>query len=72
MLDRIARELFWLGRNLARAEHTARMLDGVFATTPRGRPDDPAGVTLNWGRCWPSWARRQARVTSSATTSFAR
>ena len=25
MLARIAHELFWLGRNLARAEHTARM-----------------------------------------------
>jgi uncharacterized alpha-E superfamily protein len=49
MLARIAHELFWLGRNLARAEHTARMLDGVFSTTLQGRPDDPAGVTLNWG-----------------------
>jgi uncharacterized alpha-E superfamily protein len=30
VLARIAHELFWLGRNLARAEHTARMLDGIF------------------------------------------
>ena len=30
MLARIAQELFWLGRDLARAEHTARMLDGAF------------------------------------------
>ncbi|HSS58337.1 MAG TPA: alpha-E domain-containing protein [Solirubrobacteraceae bacterium] len=48
MLARIAHELFWLGRNLARAEHTARMLDGVFQATLQGRPDDPAGVTLDW------------------------
>jgi uncharacterized alpha-E superfamily protein len=30
MLARIAYELFWLGRDLTRAEHTARMLDGAF------------------------------------------
>jgi uncharacterized alpha-E superfamily protein len=48
LLARIARELFWLGRNLARAEHTARMLDGVFQASLQGRPDDPAGVTLDW------------------------
>jgi uncharacterized alpha-E superfamily protein len=46
---RIAHELFWLGRNLARAEHTARKLDGVFQASLQGRPDDPAGVTLDWG-----------------------
>ena len=49
MLARIAHELFWLGRNLARAEHTARMLDGIFQSSLQGRPDDPAGVTLDWG-----------------------
>src|ERR1043166_9262553 len=48
MLSRIAQELFWLGRNVARAEHTARMLDGVFQASLQGRPDDPAGVTLDW------------------------
>jgi uncharacterized alpha-E superfamily protein len=48
VLARIAHELFWLGRNLARAEHTARMLDGVFHASLQGRPDDPAGVTLDW------------------------
>ena len=30
MLARIAHELYWLGRNLARAEFTARAVDGVF------------------------------------------
>jgi uncharacterized alpha-E superfamily protein len=49
MLARIAHELFWLGRNTARAEHTARMLDGVFHSDLQGAPDDPAGVTLGWG-----------------------
>ncbi len=49
MLARIAHELFWLGRNLVRAEHTARMLDGVFHADLQGRPDDPTGVTLSWG-----------------------
>lgn len=49
MLSRIAHELFWLGRNLVRAEHTARMLDGVFQADLQGRPDDPAGVMLSWG-----------------------
>jgi len=48
MLARIAHELFWLGRNLVRAEHTARMLDGVFQADLQGRPEDPAGVTLSW------------------------
>lgn len=48
MLARIAHELFWLGRNLARAEHTARMLDGVFQADVQGRSED-AAVTLGWG-----------------------
>ena len=48
MLARIAHELFWLGRSVARAEHTARMLDGVLQATLQGRPDDPAGVRLGW------------------------
>src|SRR4051794_8352864 len=49
MLSRIAQELFWLGRNVARAEHTARMVDGVFQASLQGRPDDPSGVRLGWG-----------------------
>jgi uncharacterized alpha-E superfamily protein len=49
MLARIAHELFWVGRSLARAEHTARMLDGVFQASLQGRADDPSGVRLGWG-----------------------
>ncbi len=48
MLARIAHELYWLGRNLARAEHTARMLDGIHQADLQGSPDAPAGVTLSW------------------------
>jgi uncharacterized alpha-E superfamily protein len=49
MLARIAHELFWLGRHLARAEHTARMLDAVFQASLQGRPQNPSGVRLDWG-----------------------
>jgi uncharacterized alpha-E superfamily protein len=48
MLARIAHELYWLGRNVSRAEHIARMIDGVFQADLQGRPDGPAGVTLSW------------------------
>ncbi len=48
MLARIAHGLFWLGRDLARADHTARLLDGVFHADLQGQPDDPSGVTLSW------------------------
>jgi uncharacterized alpha-E superfamily protein len=48
MLARIAHELFWLGRNVSRAEHTARLIDGVFQADIQGRHDDASGVTLSW------------------------
>ncbi len=48
MLSRIAHDLYWLGRQLVRAEHTARMLDGLFHADLQGRPDDPASVELSW------------------------
>jgi uncharacterized alpha-E superfamily protein len=48
VLARIAHELYWIGRQLARAEHTSRMLDGVFHADLQGRPDDPSGVQLSW------------------------
>jgi uncharacterized alpha-E superfamily protein len=47
MLARIAQELFWLGRDLARAEHTARMLDGVFHADVAGPPVE-GGIALSW------------------------
>src|SRR5919202_950170 len=44
MLARIAHELYWIGRSLTRAEHTARMLDGVFHADLQGRPDDSGAL----------------------------
>lgn len=48
MLARIAHELYWLGRNLARAEFTARSVDGVFRAELQGPSDSGPGVTLGW------------------------
>lgn len=48
MLARIARDLYWLGRHLVRAEHTARMLDGLFHADLQARPEDPSSITLTW------------------------
>jgi uncharacterized alpha-E superfamily protein len=47
VLARIAQELFWLGRDLARAEHTARMLDGAFHADVAGAPGE-RGIALSW------------------------
>jgi uncharacterized alpha-E superfamily protein len=47
MLARIAQELFWLGRDLSRAEHTARLLDGAFHADVAGLPGE-RGVALSW------------------------
>ena len=41
MLARIAHELYWLGRNLARAEFTARAVDGVFRAEAAERGRQP-------------------------------
>src|ERR1700756_3883179 len=52
MLARIAQELFWLGRDLTRAEHTARMLDGAFhadvAGGAGGAGAAQSGIALSW------------------------
>jgi uncharacterized alpha-E superfamily protein len=47
MLARIAYELFWLGRDLTRAEHTARMLDGAFHAEVAGIPGEQQ-MALSW------------------------
>ncbi len=47
MLARIAQELFWLGRDLTRAEHTARILDGAFHADVAGAPGERS-VALSW------------------------
>ena len=38
MLARIAHELYWVGRSLSRAEHTARLLDGVCVLYRESHP----------------------------------
>jgi len=48
VLARIAHELYWLGRSLARAEFTARVVDGVFQVELQGQPDAEPGVVLGW------------------------
>ncbi len=47
MLTRIAQQLFWLGRDLTRAEHTARILDGAFHADVAGEPGE-RGIALSW------------------------
>lgn len=42
MLARIAHELYWLGRNLARAEFTARAVEAVFQAELQGASDSPS------------------------------
>jgi uncharacterized alpha-E superfamily protein len=65
MLARIAHELFWLGRNVSRAEHTARLIDGVFQADVQAYHEDPSGVTLSWDAVL-------AIMGSTATTAHAR
>ncbi len=52
MLARIAQELFWLGRDLTRAEQTARMLDGAFHADVAGGEGSAgarrSGIALSW------------------------
>ena len=47
MLARIAQELFWLGRDLTRAEHTARILDGAFHADVAGAGGERS-IALSW------------------------
>jgi len=47
MLARIAQELFWLGRDLTRAEQTARMLDGAFHADVASAPGQ-RGIAVSW------------------------
>ena len=72
MLARIAQELFWLGRDLTRAEHTARMLDGAFHADVAGAPGRARDRAQLGGECWRSSApsrRLRARRTRSSPSS---
>ncbi|MDX6720887.1 MAG: hypothetical protein QOJ63_3141, partial [Solirubrobacteraceae bacterium] len=64
MLARIAQELFWLGRNLARAEQTSRLLDGVFQADLQGRPEDPGAGRLSWDSLMHIMGGRREREVS--------
>lgn len=48
MLARIAHELYWIGRRVSRAEHTVRLLDGVFHADVQGATDAGEGGRLSW------------------------
>ncbi len=50
MLARIGYELYWLGRNLARAEFTARAVEAVFQSELQGAPDTMPAVSFGSGR----------------------
>jgi len=50
MLARIAHELYWLGRNLARAEFTARAVEAVFHAELQGTHDVRPGVSFGSSR----------------------
>ncbi len=47
MLARIAQELYWLGRDLSRAEQTARILDGAFHADVAGGSGQRS-IALSW------------------------
>jgi uncharacterized alpha-E superfamily protein len=49
MLARIAHELYWLGRNLARAEFTARAVEAVFQAELQGTSETTPGVSFGSG-----------------------
>ena len=49
MLARIAHELYWLGRNLARAEFTARAVEAVFQAEVQGASEGEPGISFGSG-----------------------
>jgi uncharacterized alpha-E superfamily protein len=49
MLARIAHELYWLGRNLARAEFTARAVEAVYHAELQGTSETAPGVSFGSG-----------------------
>ena len=49
MLARIAHELYWLGRNLARAEFTARAVEAVFQAELQGASEAMPSVSFGSG-----------------------
>ncbi len=67
MLARIAHELYWLGRNLARAEFTARAVEAVFQAELQGTSDAAPGSASARAACWRcSATSTRARSSSQA------
>ena len=69
MLARIAHELYWLGRNLARAEFTARAVEAVFQAELQGTSDDGARRELRLGRAAGDARRRRREPARAARRS---
>ena len=69
MLARIAHELYWVGRSLSRAEHTARLLDGVFHADLQGRADRRRPDAAVVGGAAGDHGRRPRAGPPAATTS---
>ena len=75
MLARIAHELYWLGRDLARAEFTARAVEAVFQAELQGAADALPGVSFGSGglvamldsdQAMPGGAETLGRLTADA------
>ena len=66
MLARIAHELYWLGRNLARAEFTARAVEAVFQAELQGTSETTPGVSFGSGRPARDARRRSGETRASA------
>ena len=69
MLARIAHELYWLGRNLARAEFTARAVEAVFQSELQGTSETEPGVSFGSGGLLAMLGDVDGRPRSSAARS---
>ena len=65
MLARIAHELYWIGRQLARAEHTSADARRRLPRRPPGPPGRPGGRAAELGRAADDRLRRAARESAS-------
>ena len=69
VLARIAHELYWVGRSLSRAEHTARLLDGVFHADLQGPATDAGSTRLSWEALLAIMGADSERRTAATTSS---
>ena len=66
MLARIAHELYWLGRNLARAEFTARAVEAVFQAELQGTSESTPGVSFGSGGLLAMFGAMSTRATTAS------